>query len=456
MTTLKAAAWEQPDQEYYAETEDYALVGESAKIIRAEIDEANRFVPRPGKEPQNYGDLGRLHQRVPAYDFLTAGNHIIYADVDDSDRFHEQKVKRERSEEQKLDRWVHGDIMSISEKARDAHVALSEYLIEAWKGRVFPDSVEQLDPDDDLKTRGIVDFHNWKGQQLSEIFDEMQLEHAALDPKLINYIVGAGRDHRQELMYIASCQELNPNKRPVMLLISMVDSLQTDTPGTKKGWAIAYDVVAEQIIVKAFRSDAEHHPLTSSWAQPVVDDGVSFQQAPLDFVKNYIEMARGLSGGTPANKRESSNVGQARPLRMVEVEPSLAFRMFVHTSVAKWVIRQWAGLIAYRSSSTEVSDALLKDMQEARSEIKFHLAFIPFSVPSIPETNEAHKKIVVHPFAELEWSLVEMEDYFRSSAIHAKETGEDKIARNVKVLYERMMMLVQAFNLNPRAELGSM
>lgn len=66
---------------------------------------------------------------------------------------------------------------------------------------------------------------------------------------------------------------------------------------------------------------------------------------------------------------------------------------------------------------------------------------------------EMEKKVVVGPFADLEWTLEEMEDYFRAGAVGAQEIGEEKIAKNMAVLYEKIMEMVKAFNQNPRGDI---
>lgn len=430
--------WMVPDNEYYAETEDYALVGESAKLIRVEIDEANNFVAKPPSKPICYSDILRLHRDRSAYQFSFPGSRMIYADVDDSNPDHERIVKNLRKTQQKLDYKTHDNVETIGDSARDARKAFGAYLVDTWKGRYPPDSVAETDMDAEL-------FDEWKRGQVLDIFHQMD-DHTVV-PHILDFIVGAGHEYRKELMDIVSGQELYPNKRPVMLLIEAIDALQCRTPGIKEGWAVAYDVVKQQIVIKPFSSDKDRHPLTSSWSAPITDDGLSFRCSPMQFIKGYTELAKSVEEQTLNGEAEVSE----KHLKFQDSR--LSFRMLVHTLVIKWVFTHERGLISHWCETPEEASDILKNAKEAYHKIKGYLALIPFAMQEKSKIPENEKKTVITPFEELEWSLVEMEDYFRNGAVEAKEIGENKIAENIAVLYERILGMVQSFNKDPRGDL---
>lgn len=456
MPCLTATSWMVPDDEYYTRTEDYALVGESARLIHSEITLANNYVAELPPRPLYYGELLHLQRHEPAYEFANPSGHMIYADVDDSKPTHKRDIKELQSKEQKLeDAWEHREA-----KMADARQALCVYLGEAWKGRFpphtaeeapfleeawrrhFPETAEdQRMPPDALQAM----FLEWKMGQAFERFEDMAAHREAPDTSVLKYIFGAGHEHREQLMHMISGQALSPTKRPVMLLVDMFDSRQVSTPGVKTGWMIAYNILNQNIIIKPFYGDKNHHPLTLSWSLPVVDNGVSCASTPLEFIRAYHLLAQKIPNNTIHDHIESGG-------DLLLEEPLVAFRMLVHSLAAKWVLRHWPGLIAHWCETPKESAALRTSTKDAYKKIRSYLGEIPY--PLVPKTKPAEmdKKIVVGPFAELEWTLEEMEDCFRAGAVAAQEIGEQKIAKNVAVLYEKVMEMVKAFNENPRGD----
>ena len=433
--------WMLPDNEYYAKTEDYALVGESAKLIRCEIDEGNKFVAKLLSKNPHFIDVLRLYRHGSCYDFASGGGRVIYADVDDSNPDHETEVKQLRGTEQKLDYSAHDEAEAIGDEAIAAREALVKHLLEICKGCYPPDNAEEAQMDQEA-------FNEWKMCQVLDVFNHNEKDHHLVAPHLLNFMAGPGHEHRQGIMNNVSDQELSPNKRPVMLLIDMVDDLQCPTRGTKVGWALAYDVIEQQIIVKPFFSDKSHHPLTTSWKAAVVDDGVSFASSPAQFVKEYSALAQSIEEKISNGDIEDSE----EDLKLQD--KTLAFRMLVHTLVVKWVLRHWSGLIGHWCETPEEAADLLQKTMDDEKTIKGYLSRIPFPVVErVNPAGEVKKPPIIGPFEELEWQMVEMEDYFRGGAVAAKEKGEEKIAENVAMLYERILEMVKQFNEDPRGDL---
>lgn len=456
MSCSTATSWMVPDNEYYTKTEDYALVGESARLIRSEIDQANNYVAEPPSRPLYYGEILHRQRHEPPYEFACPISHMIYADVDDSNPSHERDMKELQSKEQKLeDAWEHREA-----KMADAGRALCIYLGEAWKGRFPPHTAEEAPFLEEAWRRHCPDiakgermppdalqamFLEWKMGQAFEHFEDMAAHRQTPDSKVLNYIFGAGHEHREQLMHMISGQSFSPTKRPVMLLVDIFDSRQSPTPGVKTGWMIAYSILNQNIIIKPFYSDKDHHPLTSSWSHSIVDNGVSCVSTPLDFIKAYHLLAHKIPNTTIHDHIESGG-------DLLLKEPLLAFRMLVHSLAAKWVLRHWSGLISHWCETLEESTALRNSTKDACKKIRKYLDQIPFPVVAKMKPAEVDKKVVVGPFADLEWTLEEMEDGFRAGAVAAQEIGEEKIAKNVATLYEKVMEMVKAFNENPRGD----
>lgn len=445
------------DDEYYTKTEDYALVGESARLIRSEIDQANNYVAEPLSRPLYYGEILHLQRHEPPYEFACPISHMIYADVDDSNPSHERDIKELQSKEQKLeDAWEHKE-----SKMADAGRALCIYLGEAWKGRFPPHTAEEAPFLEEAWRRHCPDiakgermppdalqamFLEWKMGQAFEHFEDMAAHRQTPDSKVLNYTFGAGHEHREQLMHMISGQAFSPTKRPVMLLVDMFDSRQSPTPGVKTGWMIAYSILNQNIIIKPFYSDKDHHPLTSSWSHPIVDNGVSCVSTPLDFIKAYHLLAHKIPNTTIHDHIESGG-------DLLLKEPLLAFRMLVHSLAARWVLRNWPGLIGHWCETPEESTALLRSTKDTYKQIRTYLGQIHYPLVAKTKPAEEDKKVVVGPFADLEWTLEEMEDCFRAGAVAAQEIGEEKIAKNVAALYEKVTEMVKAFNENPRGDI---
>lgn len=358
-----------PHDEYYTKTEDYALVAESARLIRSEINQANNYVAEPPSRPLSYGELLHLQRHEPAYEFACPSNHMIYADVDDSNPSHDQDIKALRSKEKKLE-----DTEERREaKMADAEEAFCIYLGEAWKGRYPPHTAEDAPfleeawkrraqetgtdekmPPDALQAM----FREWKIGNAYERFKEMAAHGVTPDSTVLNYIFGPGHEHREQLMYMISDQKLSPTKRPVMLLVDMFDSRQNSTPGVKTGWAIAYDILSRNIIIKPFHSDKDHHPLTSSWSGPVIDDSVSCKLTPLEFIKAYHLLVHSIPNTSMHDRPESGG-------DLLPEKPSDALGMLVHSLASKWVLRHWPGLIGHWCETPEESTTLLTSTKDA-------------------------------------------------------------------------------------------
>ena len=92
-------------------------------------------------------------------------------------------------------------------------------------------------------------------------------------------------EEKQELLNLMSGQIMRRTKRPVLTLVSMVNSKQTTEVGETKGWVTGYDFIKDLVVIKPFVSKKGKHPLGAKWYGDVAQDGVSFSGTPQEFAK---------------------------------------------------------------------------------------------------------------------------------------------------------------------------
>lgn len=213
--------WFLPDSEYCSHTEDDAVVGASAKLIRREIDDGNEeglyrpkseHCPDQSSDIRYYINLLNLHNRKPAYEFANPGT-LIYADVDEDGAGHVKNLHKSTSSGERR-------MEGLSDEAQAAEDALVAHFIED------PDSFFDLGECEieDAERHREVKAHcvrQWLNQKIRHSY--------ILDQHFVNYIAGPGHKHAEELLYLVSDQDTLEHKRPAMVLLDIIDSLQEHT-----------------------------------------------------------------------------------------------------------------------------------------------------------------------------------------------------------------------------------
>ena len=438
MSCPTAARWFVDDKEYYAKESDYALVDCSRKFVSHEIHEGNNE-SRSNYEADSisFRDLLQLY---PCYDFADPGR-LLWADVDDTKPEHKSevwKVLAEAKDEDHLEDYklVWNELKPILAK---------NYGDYDESDKDNDSSSASLASDD---ARQILDEHIYDGRIAKRLLS-LILEHFK------------DGDKRQRLFELFTSRGGSTIKRPVMILVGMVDSMQNPNPGEKSGYAIGYDMLRDNIICKPFFSDKDHHPLASSWYAdfPVKypNDKIHFVKSTKTFVEDFIKQSDELT-------LDLKN-GKLKELPQIEVDGELigdfdldisnkesyAYLLTTMTVTAEFIKHHWDGLVGSNPEATEAdTPTLLDKFCSAITNIKKVLSRMV--VPVVVSTEKQHKQVCLCAVEEIEWQLEEQEDYFRRAAITAKKQGQEKIAENAARLYEKIMGQLRAFNEDPEKD----
>ena len=439
MPCATATKWLVPDAEWYARESDYAVVKGFSNIIRREIREGNHDYPETLSDgsifPIYFSQLIRGQGRwVGYYDFATIGR-MLWADVDDSKPEHEKEVQE-------------ATIKTVEIDLKDGpHAAVWK---EA-KSILFKERVHYFEEEDE----------EMKKQEEASLIESQLfcVERGELRPEMLNMMLTHFKEpeKKQQIIEVVTDQAGQTVKRPLMILAGLIDSVHTPIRGEKKGWTVGYDIIKDILICKPFFSDEKHHPLGGSWYVDVAEDGVSFSWSPKVFIEEYLKLgdtleakfASGEIKEKPATKREEED-GEELDLELSDTP--FAFRLAVHTVAAKFILKHWAGFVNSRPDiSKEDAAALYTKVKDAKIKIKRNLRKI--QIPVVAKAENPDKKLYVYAAEEMEWELVEHEDLLRRGAVKAKEQGREKVAKNLALLYERVMGMVKAFNEDPEKDM---
>ena len=229
-------------------------------------------------------------------------------------------------------------------------------------------------------------------------------------------------EDQRKLLEMVSGQHLKEIKRPVMLLICMIDTRQTTTYGCTEGYAAAFDVAMDHLIIRPFRSDKDTHPLTGRWSSHVPDDGISISCASEDFIHGFTLMAANL-------ENEHDN-----------------FKLMVHRHVMQYYLEIWKFNFIPCFDIPEDPDKLRTRVEEADRKIWERLSSTKFPVKE--------KEWLLPPgglvgFRKLQQLLKDQEPELRKDAVKANSDGDDQVAENAAVVCEKIMELIRDFNADP-------
>ncbi|KAL8718752.1 MAG: hypothetical protein Q9225_004149 [Loekoesia sp. 1 TL-2023] len=426
--------WFAPDAEYYAATEDYAIVNESASWVRRGLYEEELFL-HDDDENSNDGenDLGKeckLTLRDVLTDPIAYGNclglrtdtQLLYADVDSNDPSHleiNKRVAKEGFLEEESDRSK-----KTKENLIDHLVSLSHKPLDSYDSDYGDiDDVDEVDDPDEAKAKR------------ERILRALERTHGLVSPRKVDYILSLEDEgDRREVLNICSNQAIRKLQRPVILLVGMVEEPSAEESKTKKGWAIVYNLYNNRITVKPFLSDETHHPLAEKWDADLPDDGISLTGHPSAFVEKILQ----LQAEIESKKHEED------PL-------TYASRILVYYLIAKWLVRHWKALTGIKQADdvAAMTDEGLEKVNEAKGIMLAKSARI--ELPSKKQQPTAKKAIRSFGFL-----LSDLEDYemtIRSEAVKAKEAGNEAAAENAAKLYDQLREQLQAFNMDPEKEL---
>ncbi|KAI4210484.1 MAG: hypothetical protein LQ351_006635 [Letrouitia transgressa] len=395
MSCPTAERWFAPTAEFEALIEDYALVDESADWVQGffeSYNNQNHFTEdafaRWESRPKTFGDVQFLSRRH--CDLHIYNNHLIYADVNEADPKHKEALYDSTAREPALE--------VESEKARELRKKLVAEFSQAEVDRITKTKRgSQLDKDALFK------------QEKKLIEKDLYLDLGILYPNWFSYIMKAANiDGKKELLNIFSGQTKRKNPRPVMLLLGMVDKVQTEERGLTEGWNIAYDFIENTLIVKPFVSKPGHHPLGEKWGTDVASDGPSFCGTPLEFVNNFVKFSKDME-----------------PKKAEEISESDAYTMLVHCHTAELIDHNSAGFKTVLASDDKSASDLVEEMNNASADLSMTMDNKKFEL----KKKTPVKQRGIDAFRELQGHLEASERELRDDAVDLKENGNDKLAQ---------------------------
>lgn len=385
-TNATAARWFVPDSEWAALMADYAVVHQSAVAVRETLQDHDQY-PHSGIE--RYLDLLDEMEDLSSPYYDISEGQLLYADVNQHDPKHKQQVLA-RAKEPLLE-------TKAQETIKAAH-ALN--ITRGW-----PDQIKfHLDP-----------------------------SCALVPPPFVEYILSApDRTHRRECLRVLSIQSRVRSPRPVLTLVTMIDSTLATEPGTTKGWVCAYDFVDNELIIKPFVSKKYQHPLGDSWSAATVNDGVSFRGSPAALVKRFLKMAADSSKG-------GDNWG---------------FAMVVYIRVVSWMLRYWDAFEVANAGGTDPLDEKKKcQVVDAVGKAEEALSGMKFPGPAKGiggEENEERHWVPCHGFVYLQRYLEGEEERFRREALRGRELGREGVGERIAGFYAGLLEQLRGFNEDPK------
>ena len=329
---------------------------------------------------------------------------LIYADVDDTKPEHKQMLA-ERA-------WTE----ELSEDEETQYAAIREDFVAS-----LPDSDG---PFWKFKERS---KDRKQSEKIEDIFFEEYLFDGWLHPdlKITDFLLGLeSPQDRQRFLQMFCGKTRVKHKRPIMLLIRMIDTERTTVPDSTGGYAIAFNVLEERLIIRSFYSDRNTHPLCSPWTNADPRDPISFYGTPLEFARKFILWIPELNTDDEC------------------------LRLLVHAHAIKFLLDHWTNLFQ-SALSTEKSEFLqseIRDIYDKSTPIirtfRFHTG-----EKAVGAAPTALKK-----FRDLRDDLVEEEDQFRADALNAKRDGKEKVAENAEKVYGKLLSTINAFLEDPTKE----
>ncbi|KAG7004371.1 hypothetical protein G7Y79_00026g059550 [Physcia stellaris] len=393
-----AKRWFVPDQE------DYALVNIPEAEVRANInqyDNAIRGLPAREQYFSHYlkNGGGALYNEI----FSPSSCPLIYADVDDTKHEHKQMLREKAIQEDLCQ--PNADFASLREKFITA-------LVDGHEPNPCDDPTRE--------SEGELRAH------YTSRFDAYILNSNVVedDTARLLFELDSAQD-QQHLLEMISGQHLKKTARPVMLLICMIDTHQTTTYGCTEGYAAAIDVPKNLLIIRPFRSDKDTHPLTQPWTSNVPDDGISIACSSSSFVSAYTVMASNLE-----NEHDD-------------------FKLMVYSQVIQYFLKGWNHIFNFYFLKPESAAKVRTQVEEADAKVWERLSRTPFPVKA--------KEWLLPPgglvgFRDLQQVLECMEPELRKEAVKAKSDGDDQVAENAAMVFERIMKLIKDFNADPSGE----
>ncbi|KAI9722233.1 MAG: hypothetical protein M1812_001705 [Candelaria pacifica] len=391
---------------------DYAVVGWREEEVQFNI----RFIESHQHEVfHNFGRfMGAAHG--DQYYFARRGA-IVFSDVDGTDEHQKAMRNREYSMKRPL----------LTKHQKTLGLGLERAL-------AHEDSDAQSNNCDCQK----VDGNHSDGIDDHETDDEgsVALENYELNPtNCLNYyafsyiITLPTKDDKTALMEMVSGEVAQKAPRPTMVLVDLVSTHQSLAVGEGSGYAIAYDIVEDRIVVKPFKTYPTHHPLGEPWFTAPEADMASFVGSP-GVLARRIAHREGLD----------------------DTDPNYGFVVVTRVIAGYWILSLLDALrtVPGPGHGDLLDEATVSQLDAVLEEHETELDNIPF--PNKLRADDPESTNFAYNYHVMSQILEDMEGGLRRCALDGKKKGQDKAADNLAKFYDGVLKAAVALAKDPEME----
>ncbi|KAI4100529.1 MAG: hypothetical protein L6R37_005396 [Teloschistes peruensis] len=417
-----ASKWFVPDAEFFASTEDYALVGQPENMIHPLVGHYEEdfleqyFFHNEDEEAQEHENITVAKEFSQSRSFgdifgLGHSQQLLYADVDCSDPEH--KTIRRRVA-------VEGCLKEESQKSKEAREKLIEHLVIA-----------------NLSHLSVEEVGECTAEEREDPIQLLEDSPGMVSRKTVDYILSLeDKGERRETLNVLSGQHLRKIQRSVLLLIGMVEKHSMEEVETNEGWAIAYNFYEDRLIIKPFFSDKAHHPLAEKWDTDLPDDGISFSGRPSGIVERFWK----IHGDIQKKEQEKDTT-------------AFSYRVLVTLFTMRWIREHWQTLCAIKYAEGDNSPTLSKDEKPKVKEAVMTILEAMDKVKLDRKTRKPDEEDAFGVFKHMQGLLEINEPPIRRDVVKVKEAGREVAAQNAAKLYGRLLEQLRSFNLDPEKEI---
>ncbi|KAI9722207.1 MAG: hypothetical protein M1812_001679 [Candelaria pacifica] len=397
--TSAAQRWFVSDKEYYNRVRsfDYAVAWRNSADTTPTLKQVD-ILPHP--EHEHFGDL---------FDDVVIGDHLwftypgamIYADVEGTEDHKAAMQDRHFCEGLQTGEEDNAEI----EKAR-------KRVFDLYRAALPEAEYNEADEKD-------------RGRFMRRYADKNRVQSFMID-----HIVGMkSKGEKQEALAILSGEIMWKAPRPVMVMINLYDDCQSTSRGTGSGYIIAYDMVEDLILEKAYTSSPDHHPLGDPWDCA----STTLKCSPGD-------LARRIADRTGLDEASSS----------------YGFDLVNRIIAGCWIMRHADALqkVEEPGHGELLDEETLSKMEDVISAHETDLEKIPFPKKTRGgQGDDVDGHGVDYPYGPVLDILERFDELFRDQALHWKETGNEQAVTNVVKFYDGVTKAAEALQKDPKEKL---
>ncbi|KAL8987658.1 MAG: hypothetical protein Q9177_003153, partial [Variospora cf. flavescens] len=342
--------WFTAEHEWKAANFDYAVACWSTDYIRRDIslhDHSESHFDLESGASITFLDVHEEYCAGYGPFFTLTDDILVFSDVDQSNPDHEKELRAKIASTKPLG------------QPTEQSNAVKEKLVQHPRN-IRPDSVRS-------SHRASLPLE----VRESNLRNAIENPTGAISRSVLDFITHLdSREEKHEALMLASGQAYLPAsiQRPVILLVSVIDTAQTTTIGESAGYIAAYDILADKLIIKRYVSNDTRHFLADNWFAdlPPADD-IAFTGTPMDFVRKCLPFAQSLTAADAAFPPTEAS----------------GFKYLVWADVTEWLWYHSPALSSTDKAADEEDRTLIAEFEQccrSSRELKQKFQDLPFPV----------------------------------------------------------------------------